>query len=127
MSKSARERYNSYGVLITILGLVAVVVFTEGGYDIWDMVIASVGIAFALGFLFQIADLDWWERMLGALIIGMGLAVLISASLGLSNMAPGGMDTPKMSQNLFGTEVLIALVLAVIIVIAIVIGKAIKS
>lgn len=55
------EKYEKYGVLVTISSLLLVVVYSTGPYDSWDLMVTLITGYFGISFLSNKMSFDWFS------------------------------------------------------------------
>jgi hypothetical protein len=63
------------GVWITVLALVLMVVYGEGTYDEWDLLVSLVVVYFAASYLFQFPFYSYFNAFLVSYLICLGIMI----------------------------------------------------
>ncbi|MEX0953981.1 MAG: hypothetical protein WDZ83_02075 [Rhizobiaceae bacterium] len=72
-----RRKYETYGVLVTVLSLQMIVIYADGNFDVWDAAVGAVGFLFAAGYLWQVLPVNIIEVSLCSCIFSISLFVLV--------------------------------------------------
>ena len=76
---------NERGVLITVLSLLLLIVYTEGDYTAWDVIIAAAATYFGWSYLRDKSEKDRFSCLIGCFITGAGLLISIVGFIGVFN------------------------------------------
>lgn len=68
---------NSYGLLLTVLSLLCVVIYSGDPYDAWDFLLGGLAFGFATLYFRAINKLQTFELVLVSLIMSLGLVAIV--------------------------------------------------
>lgn len=78
------KKFNDYGVLITVLSLLMILVYGENSYDSWDLVLSGTAFLFGWKFIRSEAEKDKFSAALGSLICALGFSILVVSLLSVT-------------------------------------------
>ena len=59
------------------------VVYSDGKYDVWDLLISVVGLSFSGGYLYKKVFFDLGSKILASLILSLSVVVLVNSLISL--------------------------------------------
>lgn len=75
------KKHNTYGVLITVVSLLFIIIYSSEGYDQWDMLISILAAYFGISYLISGQYYGWFSGFLASVISVVGVLVgIISLS-----------------------------------------------
>lgn len=92
------EKHNTYGVLITVVSLLLIIIYTKESYDQWDLLISSLAAYFGISYLLTGQNFGWFSGFLGGVISVAGILISI---ISLSSII---LPSRKPLEVLFETE-----------------------
>lgn len=73
------EKYNNYGVLVTISSLLLIVVYSSEAYDEWDLMVTLLTGFFGFSYLKNKINFDWFSSFSASFISVLSLSSGLSA------------------------------------------------
>ena len=71
------KKYEKYGLLITVLSLLLIVVYSFEKYDEWDLLIAAMTGYFGVCYIYNRQCIDWFSLFVSSNIVFLSFAIIV--------------------------------------------------
>ena len=70
------RNHEKYGLLVTVSSLLLVIVYSDDNYDSWDLMISCIAGYFAISFMINKLNTDWFSSLTASFIIITSLCII---------------------------------------------------